>query len=106
MSRSLREGATAVAGYAQAVFMVLGFASVVAWLVDVATSKHHRPLTFWLVIALTLLLLASLIWGARRGSPRSDGAHVHVERAVIINQVYTSQVPPAAPEAPRGQEDR
>lgn len=106
MGRSLRDGTATAADYAQAVFTVLGFISVVAWLVDVATSKHHHPLTYWLVISLALLLVASLIWGARRDSPRSDGAHIHVERAVIINQVYTGHVPPGAPEAPGGQEDR
>lgn len=93
-----------MAGYAQAVFTVLGFVSVVAWLVDVATSKHHHPLTYWLVISLALLLVASLIWGARRGSPRDDGVQIHVEGSVIINQVYPSQIPPGAPEAPGGQE--
>ena len=79
---------------------MLGFVSLVVWLIDVVTSKHHHPLTYWLVVSLGLLLVASLIWGARRGSPGSDGIHIHMEGGDIINQVAPGQIPPGAPVAP------
>jgi hypothetical protein len=79
---------------------VLGFVSLVVWLIDVATSKHHHPLTYWLVLSLGLLLVASLIWGTRRGSPGSGGIHIHMEGGDIINQVAPGQIPSGAPVAP------
>jgi hypothetical protein len=105
MDKVIRAGARADASYAQAVFGVLGAVSLAAWLLSVVTSRHHHPLTYWLVVGLALLLVASLIWGARRSSPRSDGVHIRVGRDVIINQVYPGQTPPGAPEAPGDRED-
>lgn len=84
----------------QAVFAALGCASLVVWLVNVVTSKHHHPLTYWLVVSLGLLLVASLIWGARRGSPGPDGIHIHMEGGDIITQVAPGQIPSGAPLAP------
>ncbi len=79
---------------------MLGFVSLVVWLIDIVTSKHHHPLTYWLVVSLSLLLIASLIWGARRDSPGSDGIHIHMEGGDIINQVAPGQIPSGAPVAP------
>ena len=69
--------------FAVALFAVLGAASLAVWVVDVVTSKHHRPFTFWAVVTLGLLLVAALLWGWRRRSrPGADGHAVtiaHVE---------------------------
>jgi hypothetical protein len=100
MGGHLRNGARAGASYVQAVFGVLGLISLVAWIVSVVTSKQHHPLTYWLVVGLALLLVASLIWGARRGSSHRDGVHIHMEGGDIIYQVTPGRVPSGAPEAP------
>jgi len=100
MSASLRNRARNASTYVQALFAVLGFVSLVAWLIDVVTSKHHHPLTYWLVVSLALLLVASLIWGARRGALASDGVHIHMEGGDIIYQISPGQIPSAAPQAP------
>ncbi len=100
MLESFRSGARAGASYAQAVFGVLGAVSLAAWLLNVATSKRHHPLTYWLVLGLSLLLVASLIWGARRGSQRPDGVHVHMEGGDIIYQAAPGQIALGAPAAP------
>jgi hypothetical protein len=100
MSGPLRKGARAALSYVQAVFALLGFVSLVVWLINVVTSRHHHPLTYWLVVSLGLLLAASLIWGARRGSPSSDGVHFHMEGGDIIYQVGSGQIPSGAPAVP------
>jgi hypothetical protein len=100
MSGPLQKGTRAALSYVQAVFALLGFVSLVVWLINVVASKHHHPLTYWLVVSLGLLLVASLIWGARRGSPGGDGIHIHMEGGDIINQVAPGQIPFGAPAGP------
>jgi hypothetical protein len=67
-----------------AIFAVLNAASLAAWGISVATSKHHHPLNFWLVIALVILTTSALLWGW--GRPKTHGATQHFHAPVTINQ--------------------
>ncbi len=96
----VRHGARAVWNYALAIFSVLGGVSLVVWVVAVASSPHHHPLNFWLVVGLGLLLIAALVWGARRGKPSDGGVHIHMEGGDIIYQVAPGQLPSGAPKSP------
>ena len=101
MRRAVPRGAKSARSFLRAVFAVLGLVSLVAWLVGVVTSKHHHPLTYWLVVSLALLLVASLIWGTRRDSPTANaGVHFHSEGGPIIYQATAGTLPPGAPEDP------
>ncbi len=101
MSRSVPSGAKSAWGFFQAVFTTLGGVSLLAWAYAVVTSKDHHPLDFWLVVALALLLVAAVIWGARRGKPNGgSGVIIHMEGGDIINQVAPGTLPPGAPEDP------
>jgi hypothetical protein len=98
MNGALRSAGRAASSYVQAVFAVLGFASLAVWLIDVVSSKHHHPLTYWLVVSLALLLVASLIWGVRRGAPASDGVHIHMESGDIVYQPAPGLIPSETPQ--------
>jgi hypothetical protein len=98
----LRSSSRTAWTYIQAVFGLLGVISLIAWLIDVASSKHHRPLTYWLVAGLALLLVAALVWGARRGRPEGNMVNIYNMEGgrTIINQRFGGEVPPGAPEGP------
>jgi hypothetical protein len=69
---------------------VLSGASLVGWVVSVATSQHHHPVNFWLVIFLGFLAATLLLWGLEQRSkargqqtdaitvPASAQVHVHI----------------------------
>jgi H+/Cl- antiporter ClcA len=52
---------------------LLGTLSLLAWLHDVVTSKHHHPLNYWLLVTMAFLLVAVFLWGWRR-SPEAGGS--------------------------------
>lgn len=93
--------------FALAVFGVLGAASLAVWVIDVITSKHHRPFTFWAVVTLALLLSAALLWGLRRGRPHSGlqevsiahVEHLHVGEQANLPETHPTTAPPLG--APR-----
>jgi hypothetical protein len=49
-------------GPVQAVVRVLSGASLIAWLVQVASSEQHHPLNFWLLVFFAGLALSFLLW--------------------------------------------
>lgn len=71
----------------QAVLGVLSVASLVAWIVSVATSKTHHPLDFWLVVFFALLAASFGVWGLRQRRERDiavGGTHYHFgDRSVV-----------------------
>ena len=99
-------GLSIVLGLAKRAFAVLSAASLVAWLISIASAKHHHPLTFWLVILLAALLVTVFLWGLD-GHLRARAQHREsVKTPSVTTGLRTgsavSRVVPPLPRTPSG----